>query len=184
MKISSVHAITFLRFSDRSAAMVVAGQGAPFCRSGNTRARPVYALLVLALLTVPFPQAVCASTYVDIEDVETYNLLSRLEAEGVITDGLLSTRPLSRKEVVRLIHEAETNALDRSDFVKGLVQALKRRIKPEEFEAGVFKPVDTAYVGYVSTNADVLTLTYGSTREKEQSFNHNNDGDLYARGPN
>jgi hypothetical protein len=169
------------------AQMPFAKQRASYSVYDDTRGFLVHCILsflLIVLLLFSIPPAVVASTYVDIEDIETYNLLSRLEAEGVITDGLLSTRPLSRKEVVRLIHEAETNAQDRSEFVKGLVQALKQRIKPEEFEAGMFKPLDSAYVGYVNTNADVLTLTYGSTREKEQSFNHNNNGDLYDRGSN
>jgi len=122
-----------------------------------------------------------ASTYVDIEDVDIYNTLSLLDAEGVLPDALLSTKPLSRQEVVRLVNEAEINAAGRSEFIKGLVQALKQRVKLEE---GNFKPIDSVYGEFVNTNADVLAPSYTGEREKEQAFNANNDGDLYDRGSN
>ncbi|MDA8423690.1 MAG: hypothetical protein M0Z89_10190, partial [Nitrospiraceae bacterium] len=126
-----------------------------------------------------------SSTFVDIEDTQIYNILSRLEAEGVVNDGLLSTKPLSRKEVVRLTREAEVNAEGQSEFIKSLVQDLKQRVKPEEFEAGSLKPLDAVYAKYIYTNADVLSLAYpGAVREKEQALNYNNDGDLYGRGSN
>src|SRR3990172_3465430 len=47
-----------------------------------------------------------ASTYLDLSDA-SYELFSRLEAAGVVRSGLLTTRPLSRNEAVRLLHEAE-----------------------------------------------------------------------------
>ncbi len=145
-----------------------------------------YKFLFLTLLIIPLTARISsASTYVDIEDRQIYNILSRLEAEGVINDGLLSTRPLSRKEVVRLTREAEVNAKGQSEFIKRLVQDLKQRVKPEEFEAGVLKPLDAVYAKYIYTNAAVLSLAYpGAVREKEQALNYNNDGDLYGRNSN
>ena len=53
-------------------------------------------------------QTSMASTSVPVGD-DTYNVLLRLEAEGVIQSALLTTEPLSRKEVARLIVEAERN---------------------------------------------------------------------------
>jgi len=126
-------------------------------------------------------QYAAASTYVDVEDVDIYNTLSLLETEGVINDALLSTKPLSRVEVVRLVNEAEINAAGRSEFIKDLVQTLKQRVKPDD---GNIKPVDSVYAAYVNTNADVLAPAYGGEREKQQAFNADNDGDLYDRGSN
>src|SRR5512133_1343725 len=118
-----------------------------------------------------------ASTYIDVGD-ELYSLLSRLEAEGVIFDALLSTKPLSRKEIVRLAFAAEKNTAGRSEFIKGLVQNLKRRVQADEYVSGRFKPVESVYVGYRYTSADVLALDYpGSAPQGEQAFNDNNDGD-------
>jgi hypothetical protein len=143
--------------------------------------RRVVVLICTALLTA-IPSY--ASTYIDVGD-ETYALLSRLETEGIVTGALLSTKPLSRKEIVRLTLAAEANAEGRSEFIKGLVQSLKRRVHADEYIAGTVKPVESMYAGYIYTSADVLTLSYpGATREKEQAFNDNNDGDLYSRGSN
>ncbi len=139
--------------------------------------------ITTAVLLFSVAATVHASTYVDVED-DVYILLSRLEAEGVIRDALLSTKPLSRREIVRLLHEAETNAEGRSEFIKSLVRDLKQSVRPEEFESGGLKLLDRAYVKYINTDADVLTLVYGFTREKEQAFNYNNNGDLYSRGSN
>ena len=124
------------------------------------------------------------STYISAGD-EIYYLLSRLEAEGVITDAILSTKPLSRKEIVRLAREAEMNAVGSSEFIKELVKDLKRRVQADEYSSGTIKPVESAYAAYINTNADVLSLSYpGAARENEQAFNYNNNGDLYAQGSN
>lgn len=127
-----------------------------------------------------FAASAGASSYLDLDD-EVYSLLSRLEAGGVVRSALLSTRPISRAEAVRLLHEAETNAEGRGAFIEGLVRELKRRIR---HEAGGLKPMDSVYAEYINTNADVRTLTYGMAREQEQSLNANNDGDVYSRGGN
>jgi Capsule assembly protein Wzi len=124
-----------------------------------------------------------ASTYIGVGD-EIYNILARLEAEGVIQSGLLGTKPISRREAVRLLQEAEKSLVGRSEFIKELVRELKERIRREESEAGSLKIMDSVYGKYISTNADVRTLTYGITREKEQALNYNNDGDIYRKGNN
>ena len=138
-------------------------------------------LISISMLIAPLSHA---SPYLDVGD-EVYVLLSRLEAEGVITDALLSTKPLSRKEIVRLALAAEANAVGRSAFIKGLIETLKQRVRADEYQAGIVRPVDSVSVKYIYTNAAVLTLTYpGPSPQKEQAFNYNNDGDLYSRGSN
>ena len=124
-----------------------------------------------------------ASTYLDISDA-SYELFSRLEAAGVVRSGLLTTRPLSRNEAVRLLREAEINSEGGSDFIKGLVQELKQRLGPEQPSTGRLKLLDSVYARYINTNADVRTLTFGRALEQEQSLNANNDGDVYGRGGN
>ena len=68
-----------------------------------------FKLLALALIMAAFAPYAHASTNVDIGD-ETYGILARLEAEGLIQSGLLTTRPISRMEVQRLLEEAEKNS--------------------------------------------------------------------------
>ena len=140
-----------------------------------------FGILAFILCCVsPLPSAF-ASTYIDIEDTAVYDILAQLEAEGVINDALLATRPVSRREAVRLLHEAKTNALGRNEFIKDLVRELDWRLGPEEDK---LRLVDKVYAKYIGTNADVLPLAYGKTIEQEQAFNANNDGDLYVRGDN
>ncbi len=124
-----------------------------------------------------------ASTYVPVEDDVVYQVLSRLEAEGVIQSALLDTKPISRKEAFRLLHEAEANSSASSELVGSLVQTLKDRLGPEPAGTQI-KSLDTIYAKYVNTNAGVIPLVYGTAVEKEQAFNYNNDGDLYSRGSN
>ena len=141
--------------------------------------------LIIALLTVLLVSTTAsAATYLSVEDDAVYGALSRLEAEGVITSGLLDTRPISRKEAYRLLHEAEANSASGSDFVKGLVQALKARLGPEPAGATQVKPFEAVYAAYAHTNADVHATTYSSARENEQPLNYNNNGALSRRGSN
>lgn len=141
--------------------------------------RPWYILFSLAVATC-FAASAGASTYLDLDD-DAYSLLSRLEAEGVVRSALLSTRPISRAEAIRLLHEAETNAEGRGEFIKALVRELEQRIGPE---AGGLRLMDSAYAKYINTNADVRTLQYYSTHEQEQALNADNNGDKYDRGSN
>jgi len=105
-------------------------------------------------------------------DDESYDILYRLEAEGIIQSGLLTTKPLSYREVVRLISEAERNAEGRSIFIQNLVKSLKERFKDESDDVKYIKPVDLLYSRYVYADSDIQALYY------------NNDGDLYEKGSN
>lgn len=144
---------------------------------------PGFAIILISImLLIASPSG--ASTYLDVND-EVYVLLSRLEAEGVITDALLTTKPLSRRELVRLVLAAEANTVGRGEFMQELVRELRQRVRVDEYQAGTIKPLDSVSVKYIYTTAPVLTLSYpGAAREQEQAFNYNNDGDLYGNGSN
>ncbi len=137
-----------------------------------------FAFTLIAILLV-FSHPAAASTYLDIKD-DAYPLLARLEAEGVIKSGLLTMKPVSRKEAVRLLREAEENSKDRNEFIKSLVRELRDRIRPETVGPESFQFLDTAYATYIQNTGNVQTLTYGGAKEKQQAFNANNDGDLYS----
>jgi len=105
-------------------------------------------------------------------DDEVYNILYRLEAEGVIQSGLLTTKPLSYKEVTRLILEAERNSVGKSAFVRSLVKTIRERFKDEIGDAKFIKPVDSFYGRYLYADSDIQALYY------------NNDGDHFKKGAN
>ena len=112
-----------------------------------------------------------ASTYLDIGD-EVYNTLLRLEAEGVIQSGLLNTKPLSRKEVIRLLLEAEENSEGKSLFIRSQVQSLKKRFADEIDGTRYLKPLDKVSIGYLHSDGDPSDLIF------------NNDGDDYGEDNN
>jgi len=95
-----------------------------------------------------------ASTYLDVADEIYYNF-SRLEAEGIITSGLLSTKPMSRKEAIRLLHEAESKSAGSSEFINDLIRSLREQLKIEESS----RTAGTMYIKYVNTNSQVHALT-------------------------
>ena len=127
-----------------------------------------FILIVSVFLTVP---SATASTYIRVDD-NTYDLLLRLEAEGVIKSSLLTTRPLSRKEVMRLVIEAERKYGESSIFIQSLIRSLKERFEVEAYNARFIKPVDLLYSRHVYADSDIQALYY------------NNDGDLYRKGSN
>jgi hypothetical protein len=118
------------------------------------------------LLTTTY---VSASTYLPVDD-HVYHVLSYLEAQGVIESGLLTTKPLSRKEIARLTLEAEGNAEGKSIFIQNLVKSLKEEFKDEINDTRFIKPVDSVYGEYVYNDSN------------NQALNYNNDGDIYDKG--
>jgi len=112
-----------------------------------------------------------ASTYIPVDD-RIYDLLYRLEAEGVIESGLLTTRPLSRKEAVRLLLEAERNSGNANTFIQSLVASLKDELINDVDNTRFIKPVDFLYGKYLYADSDIQQLYY------------NNDGDHYEKGSN
>jgi hypothetical protein len=126
-----------------------------------------------------------ASTYLDMEsDSYIYTILSRLEAEGVIRSGLLSMKPISRKQAFQLLNEAEQNVGNSGTFVQSLVASLRDRLGEGRDGKTVIKPVDSVYATYAYNTAEARALTYGMAAEKEQALNYNNNGDIYGRGSN
>ncbi len=109
--------------------------------------------------------------YIPIED-EAYYILYRLEAEGVIESDLLTTRPLSYKEILRLINEAERNSKDRSLFTQSLVRSLKERFRDEMTDVKSIKPLESPYIEYAYSDS------------KDHTLNYNNNGDIYSKGSN
>jgi len=122
--------------------------------------------IILGILL--FVSTVEAGTYLSVDD-EAYNLLLRLEAEGVIESGLFTTRPLSYREIARLLSEAEDNSKDKSPFIKGLVSSLKERFRHEGSQVRYIKPIDTLYARYVYADSNERALYY------------NMDGDYYYK---
>jgi hypothetical protein len=112
-----------------------------------------------------------ASAYLPVGN-EAYDILHYLEAEGVMQSGLLTTKPLSYKEVMRLILEAERNSADRSLFIQRLVKTLKERFEDEIGDDKYIKPIDFFYGRYIYADSDIQALYY------------NNDGDHYEKGSN
>jgi hypothetical protein len=125
-------------------------------------------LLINLFLITSYAQA---SAYLPVSD-DTYEILSRLEAEGVIQSGLLTTRPLSHEEAVRLLLEAEKKSETSSPFIQSLIKSLRERLK-DDIEATKFlKPVDSIYTSYLYADSDIKDLYY------------NDDGDNYDKGSN
>lgn len=128
----------------------------------------LFKLLASAVVMAALVPYATASTNVDIGD-ETYGILARLEAVGVIKSGLLTTRPISRREVVRLLEEAEKNSNGHGPFIKGLIRKLRREFGDEKGGARYIKPVERVYAGFVYS---------------DQDLNYNNDGDIHENGLN
>lgn len=113
-----------------------------------------------------------ASTNIDINS-DVYGLLQKLEAEGLVQSGLLATKPLSRQEVVRLILEAESNAEDKSPFIRNLVKSLKERFKDDLENEEFIKLVEDPYAQFIYSDSD-----------HSDRLSYNNDGYNYEKDLN
>ena len=140
----------------------------------------------IAFMMIGITLPAFASTYVPL-DSDIYRILTLLDAEGVITSGLLSTKPLSRNEVRRLYQEAERSDRKADPAVRDLIANLKERIDPAG-EGPTFKPVDEITLARISTDAPIESMRYArylktrSTLELSQPFHYNNDGKLLQNG--
>jgi hypothetical protein len=128
----------------------------------------ILSLIILLLLTI---SSATASIFIPVED-ETYYLLCRLEAVGVIESGILMTRPMSHKEMVRLIREAEKNSKNKSPFIQSLVESLKEKFKDEMEDLKFIKPLESPY------------FEYGYSDSKDLTLNYNNNGYIFDKGSN
>jgi len=127
-------------------------------------------IIIIGLLFAPVTHA---STNVETESI-TYDYLLRLEAEGLIQSGILTTRPLSRNEVARLVLEAERNAGGKSPHIRQIIEYLKERYRAQIERARYFKPIDTLYGKYIHADSNAFSNV----------LNYNNAGDFYKRGSN
>ncbi len=130
-----------------------------------------YKLLLLIIIPVLITTYVKASTYLDVGD-DVYDTLHRLEAEGIIKSGLLTTKPLSRKEVIRLILEAEKNSEDKSPFIRNQIQLLKDKFRSDLDGTKYIKPLEKVSAAYIHADNEASELSF------------NNDGDDYDDGSN
>jgi hypothetical protein len=122
---------------------------------------------------VLFTSMAGAEVHVPVGDErEVYELLDRLDAEGAIRSGLLSTRPVSRKEVLRLIREAEESKEAERPEIRSLIDGLRERFDDESGEVSYLKPVSRISAKYLFTDSPLQILDY------------NNDGDIYREGSN
>lgn len=112
-----------------------------------------------------------ASIYIPVED-EVYCILYRLEAEGILESSLLTTRPINKKEILRLIKEAEKNSKKRSLFIQTLINSLKERFRDEKKDAKFIKPIESPYIEYGYSDSEDLTLSY------------NKNGYIFEKGSN
>ena len=106
-------------------------------------------------------------------DNHVYHLLERLEAEGLIQSSFLTTKPLRRQEILRLILEAESNAGESSPFVGGLIQSVKEHYQHDRDEKQFIKPLENPFVEY----------TYADSEDAGR-LSYNNDGYHYKKGSN
>jgi hypothetical protein len=126
---------------------------------------------IVAAVLLVIASSTAASTYIDVQD-DVYNILTKLDAEGLIPSSLLSTRPISLQEARRLLREAEQNVEGRSGFLKKLVRTLGARLARWEGDGPVVKPLEQATAAYIQASTD------------RRDLNYNNDGDHYQRGSN
>lgn len=109
-----------------------------------------------------------ASTYIPVED-DIYDILSRLDAEGLLPAALLTTRPLSRGEVIRLLEQVKRYAVGRGKHINALIELLANRL---ELDGSDLQIADKAYIKYIHTDLGSRSLDY------------NNSGDVYQNGAN
>jgi hypothetical protein len=126
-------------------------------------------LFIILFLTSP-PSF--ASVNVDIYD-DIYDVISRLEAEGIIQSSLLTTKPLTRGEITRLILEAESNAEGKGPLIRQLIEYAKSRFKAGAGHAPYLKPAALTYGEYVYADS-----------EAAERITYNNDGHTYEKGSN
>lgn len=99
-----------------------------------------------------------------------YPALERLEAEGALSTGILTSRPINRTEAARLIAHAESR--DLSPAAARIIQKLKREFDAElkVLPSTYLSPLDAAGFKYVYANGVPHFL------------NLNNKGDVFGNG--
>ena len=112
-----------------------------------------------------------AATHVEVgEDV--YGDLARLEAEGYLPGSLLSTKPINRMEVMRLLLEAESSPPPDGTGARAALRRLRDRFPEETGEIRYIKPLDRARASYAYLDS------------ASRALNYNNGGYEYREGSN
>lgn len=89
-------------------------------------------LIFILLLSFSFSQA---EEFIPVES-PIYNYLFKLEAEGYISSAQLSTLPISKSEVKRLLKEAEDNANEDKNPLK-FIAKIKNELGEKELKASI-----------------------------------------------
>jgi hypothetical protein len=134
------------------------------------RFKCLLSLIIFALLLI-FADSTLSINVEVSSDI--YPLLSKLESEGVIQSSMLTSKPLSRQEIIKLILEAEENAEGRSSVIRKIVKTLKARFESAMDGAEYIKPAEDVYGQYVHTDS-----------ESSDKVVYNNDGYNYKKGSN
>lgn len=128
-------------------------------------------LASLVMLALYAGTARAASTHVPVGSW-VYPALERLEAEGLVRSGILTSRPLSRTEAARIISEIESQS--RSNTIEWLIRKLRQEFAVElkGTSSSYLKPLEEARFRYVHADGAPHLL------------NLNNDGDEFGNGSN
>ncbi|CAG0943283.1 hypothetical protein ANRL1_01278 [Anaerolineae bacterium] len=124
--------------------------------------------LSLVFLFLFAAQASAVSPHVPVGS-PVYPGLERLEAEGLIPTGILTSRPISRSEAARLVKEAESRQPSQAAF--RVIDELKKELGAgQEVPSSYFRPFEEARFKYLySENVPHL-------------LNVNNKGDFFGNG--
>lgn len=136
---------------------------------GQTLKKSYCCLIVLFLLLLPGSLS-AASSNVPVGSW-VYQDLEKLEAEGLLASGILTSRPISRAEAARLIREAESG--QPSVAAARIIQKLKKEFAPDEaLPSTYFRPFEEARFKYIYSDGTPHFL------------NINNKGDIIGNGSN
>ncbi|MFA5352902.1 MAG: capsule assembly Wzi family protein [Thermodesulfovibrionales bacterium] len=79
---------------------------------------------------------------------------------------------MTTEEAVRLLSEAEKSSGEKTEFIKTMMESLRKRLRDDLKEARFAKPLDSLRAKYIYADSGMKSLSY------------NNDGDLYSKGSN
>lgn len=138
--------------------------------SEKTMKRLSKCLVILLALFITAGKGHGASTHVPVGSW-VYPALEKLESEGLLASGILTSRPISRAEAARLIKEAESG--QPSAATMRVIQKLKKEFAPDEAaSSSYFRPFEEARFKYLYADGTPHFL------------NLNNKGDNFGNGSN
>lgn len=150
---------------------------------------PVYvlaALLAALLLFVPVPSKAEVSSNIPLES-RFYTDIEYLEVRGFIKSAMLSTRPFSRTEGVRLVMEAQRRWDSLNDAEKERAARAGRVIERlvERFASSALEGADGgSYNGLASLAPGNVYARYAYSGNAPFFINRNNNGDVMRKGSN